>query len=180
MTRWMRFLPLWIFLAIVVVAYAMLSASSEGTRDTKAIGFSMTNAAVPDLTLPKFEGNGTIALQDYKGKAYAINIFASWCGPCKLEAASIDVMAEKLPVIGINYRDNPEDAALFLEQFGNPYADLARDDDGNYSIQLGVHGLPETFIIAPDGTILHHQQGPVFASDLNGKLGDAIKRALGS
>ncbi len=180
MTRWMRFLPLWIFLAIVVVAYAMLSASSEGTRDTKAIGFSMTNAAVPDLTLPKFEGNGTITLQDYKGKAYAINIFASWCGPCKLEAASIDVMAEKLPVIGINYRDNPEDAALFLEQFGNPYADLARDDDGNYSIQLGVHGLPETFIIAPDSTILHHQQGPVFASDLNGKLGDAIKRALGS
>jgi cytochrome c biogenesis protein CcmG/thiol:disulfide interchange protein DsbE len=180
MTRWMRFLPLAVFIAIVAVAYVMLSASSEGTRDTKAIGFSMTNAPVPDLTLPKFEGNGTIALADYQGKAYAINIFASWCGPCKLEASSIEVMSEALPVIGINYRDNPEDAALFLEQFGNPYQALARDLEGNYSIQLGVHGLPETFIIAPDGTILHHQQGPVFASDLKGKLGQAIERALGS
>ena len=169
-----------IFALIVGVSYVMLTASSEGTRDTKAIGFSMTNAPVPDLILPKFQESGTIDLADWKGKAYAINVFASWCGPCKLEASSIDAMAEDLPVIGINYRDDPEAAKEFLNQFGNPYQELARDIDGNYSIQLGVHGLPETFIISRDGTILYHQQGPVFASELNGAVGDAIKKALNS
>ena len=180
MSKTMRFLPLVIFALIIGVSYVMLTASSEGTRDTKAIGFSMTNAPVPDLILPKFEGGGTIDLAEWKGKAYAINVFASWCGPCKLEASSIDAMAEDLPVIGINYRDDPEAARDFLNQFGNPYQELSRDTDGNYSIQLGVHGLPETFIIGRDGTILHHQQGPVFASELNGEVGAAIKKALGS
>ena len=180
MSKTMRFLPLVIFALIVGVSYVMLTASSEGTRDTKAIGFSMTNAPVPDLILPKFQESGTIDLADWKGKAYAINVFASWCGPCKLEASSIDAMAEDLPVIGINYRDDPEAAKEFLNQFGNPYQELARDIDGNYSIQLGVHGLPETFIISRDGIILYHQQGPVFASELNGAVGNAIKKALNS
>ena len=178
MSKTMRFLPLVIFALIVGVSYVMLTASSEGTRDTKAIGFSMTGAPVPDLTLPKFDGGGTINLADWQGKAYAINVFASWCGPCKLEASSIDAMAENIPVIGINYRDDPAAAAEFLAQFGNPYQDLARDSDGNYSIQLGVHGLPETFIISRDGVILHHQQGPVFARELKGEVGAAIEKAL--
>ena len=179
MTKTIRFLPLAIFALIVGVSYNMLTASSEGTRDTKAIGFSMTDTPVPGLILPKFDGSGTIDLADWQGRAYAINVFASWCGPCKLEASSIDAMAEDIPVIGINYRDDPDAAAEFHEQFGNPYRDLARDEEGSISIQLGVHGLPETFIIAPDGTILHHQQGPVFANELKGAVGDAIEEALG-
>ena len=139
MSKTMRFLPLVIFALIVGVSYVMLTASSEGTRDTKAIGFSMTNAPVPDLILPKFQESGTIDLADWKGKAYAINVFASWCGPCKLEASSIDAMAEDLPVIGINYRDDPEAARDFLNQFGNPYQEVSRDTDGNYSIQLLIN-----------------------------------------
>ena len=180
MSKTMRFMPLVIFALIIAVSYVMLTASKEGTRDTKAIGFSMTGSQIPSLRLPLFEGSETIDLTDWKGKAYAINVFASWCGPCKLEASSIDAMAEDIPVIGINYRDDPDAAKAFLNQFGNPYEELARDSDGNYSIQLGVHGLPETFIISRDGTILHHQQGPVFASELNGDVGAAIRKALGS
>ena len=179
MNRLICFIPLAVFALIIAISYVMLSASSNGTRNTAAIGFSMQGANVPDLAIPRLGNEQVIDLKDWQGQAYAINVFASWCGPCKLEASSIDAMAEDIPVIGINYRDDPAAAAEFLEQFGNPYSAIARDDEGNYSIQLGVHGLPETFIISANGKILHHQQGPVFASELNGDVGKAIKQALG-
>ena len=73
-------------------------------------------------------------------------------------------------VIGINYRDNDADARRFLDQFGNPYSAIGKDLDGNVSIQLGVHGLPETFIIDRDGTILYHLQGPLMAAELDGPV----------
>jgi len=177
MKRFVLLLPLALFAGIAILAYVMLNASLDGSRNTKSIGFSMTGKPVPIVSLPAMGRSGTVNLAEWQGKAFAVNVFASWCGPCKLEAASIETMAEDIPVLGINYRDDADDAAAFLDQFGNPYTMIGIDEDGSTSIKLGVHGLPETFIIDRDGTILHHQQGPVFANDLSGAVGAAIRKA---
>ena len=122
---------------------------------------------------------GTLSLADFRGRAFAVNVFASWCAPCRLEAPSIEALAGEMPVIGINYKDAPADADAFLGQFGNPFAAIGRDADGSASIQLGVHGLPETFIVGSDGVVVLHHQGPVFADTLRGPVADAVEKALG-
>lgn len=177
MKRLLLALPLLVFVLIGIIAVVMLSATSSGRRDTASIGFSMTGATLPAVTMPRHDGEGVLALSDQAGEVFAINVFASWCAPCKLEATSIEELASELPVIGINYRDKVDDADAFLEQFGNPYQAIGRDDEGGASIQLGVHGLPETFIVNADGVIVYHHQGPVLASELNGPIAKAIRQA---
>ena len=170
MKRFMLALPLIVFVIIGIVSVVMLNASSSGDRNSRAIGFSMTGSSLPDVSMTDLGNNGVINLKDYEGQVIAINVFASWCAPCKLESPAIDQLSKRLPVIGINYRDTDEDAHRFLDQFGDPYSAIGKDPDGNVSIQLGVHGLPETFIIARDGTILYHLQGPMMAEELNGPV----------
>ena len=173
MKRLILALPLLIFAVIGVVAVVMLNASSSGDRDSRAIGFSMQGASLPEISMTALASpanDGIINLADYKGQVFAINVFASWCAPCKLESPAIDSLAGRLPVIGINYRDDDADARRFLDQFGNPYSAIGKDLDGNVSIQLGVHGLPETFIIDRDGTILYHLQGPLMAAEIDGPV----------
>jgi len=177
MKRLILLVPLALFAVIALVAYVMLNASLDGKRNTRSIGYSLTGKPLPMIAMPAIDQRGTVDLATWQGQPFAVNVFASWCGPCKLEAASIDAMAEDIPVIGINYRDDPVDAAAFLQQFGNPYTAIGIDENGSASIQLGVHGLPETFIIGRDGIVLHHQQGPVFADDLKGAVGAAIRKA---
>jgi cytochrome c biogenesis protein CcmG/thiol:disulfide interchange protein DsbE len=177
MKRLLLALPLLVFVLIGIVAVVMLDASSRGERNSRAIGFSMTGATLPEIAMPQFGGGDVVDLSAYKGQVFALNVFASWCAPCKLEAPSIDRLAEHLPVIGINYRDTDEDARGFLDQFGNPYTLIGKDLDGNASIKLGVHGLPETFIVDVDGVILYHLQGPLMGAELEGPLAEILDEA---
>ena len=177
MKRLLLTLPLLIFALIGAVSLVMLNLTSSGKRDAASIGFSMTGKTMPEVTMPRHDEGGTLSLGDMTGQVYAVNVFASWCAPCRLEASSIDEMARDILVIGINYRDDSADANAFLDQFGNPYHAIGRDGDGSISIQLGVHGLPETFIIGRDGVIAYHHQGPVLAGELNGPIAEAIRTA---
>ncbi|MGC6485611.1 MAG: DsbE family thiol:disulfide interchange protein [Candidatus Puniceispirillales bacterium] len=177
MKRLLLALPLLVFVVIGLIAVVMLNASSRGERDSQAIGFSMTGSTLPEITMPRLGGGAVIDLSAYRGQVFAINVFASWCAPCKLESPSIERLSERLPVIGINYRDSDDDARRFLDQFGNPYALIGKDLDGNTSIKLGVHGLPETFIIGADGEILYHLQGPLMGAELEGPLGLVLDEA---
>lgn len=177
MKRLVLALPLIIFCIIGVVAVVMLNASSKGERNSRAIGFSMQGALLPEISMTALDDEGVITTEGMQGDVFAINVFASWCAPCKLESPAIDQLAKRIPVIGINYRDSEEDARRFLDQFGNPYEKIGKDADGNVSIQLGVHGLPETFIVDRDGTILYHLQGPVLASELEGPIDLILEEA---
>ena len=177
MRRLLLLLPLLVFALIGAVALVMLDATSSGRRDARSIGFSMTGKPIPEIAMPNHGSAGTLALADMRGRAYAINVFASWCAPCQLEASSIEELAGDIPVVGINYRDDAADADAFLERFGNPYRAIGRDADGSASIQLGVHGLPETFIIGPDGVVVYHHQGPVLAEALRGPVAEAVRKA---
>ena len=122
----------------------------------------------PDVTDAVF-GNGAPVL---------VNFFASWCGPCQVEHPVLTGLAqdEGLTVIGINYKDTAQAGLGFLEDFGNPYSQVAVDATGAISVNWGVTGLPETFIVDGDGTVVYRHYGPVLPAqrdELLAKVEDA-------
>jgi cytochrome c biogenesis protein CcmG/thiol:disulfide interchange protein DsbE len=169
-------IPVLVFFLFVGVSLWGLLAITNGNRDTQSIGFSMQGQTIPSVTLPllKVTDQDEFSLNKWQGQAYAINVWASWCPPCRAEAPAIERLSDHLPVLGINQRDEQENALDFLNTFGDPYTAIGVDRDGRASIEIGVQALPETLIIGPDGTIILHHRGPIFANEMNGVIRDAL------
>ena len=112
---------------------------------------------------------------DLKGRVTVVNVWASWCGPCRQEHPLLVELAKdpSIRVVGINQRDDPDNARRFLGALGNPYAAVGTDPKGRASIDWGVYGVPETFIVGPDGTIRHKHIGPLTRGDDAGLQGPA-------
>ena len=120
---------------------------------------------VPEFTLPKLmKDSETISPADLKGQVWMLNVFASWCFACRAEheVLSAFIKEDKIPVVGLNYKDEAKDAKNWLAALGNPYQYIAFDYDGNVGIDYGVYGVPETFVIDKKGIVRHKQIGPVF------------------
>lgn len=132
-------------------------------RDPNAVPSALIGRAPPAMALPPLAGAGVpgfdpAALGD--GPAL-VNVFASWCVPCRAEHPVLVRMAEEgVRVHGIAYKDAPEDAAAFLAELGNPYASVGVDESGRAGIEWGITGVPETFVIA-GGRIVHRAAGPL-------------------
>ena len=90
-----------------------------------------------------------------------VNVFASWCAPCRAEAPALAVLEKDIPILGIAYKDKPSDTREFLQQYGNPFIAVGIDRDGAGGRALGVYGVPETFLLDKDGTILLRHAGPI-------------------
>ena len=106
-----------------------------------------------------------------------VNFFASWCGPCRAEHPILmDLAAEGVPVIGINYKDKSADAARWLKELGNPYAAIGHDEPGRVGIEWGVYGVPETFVVDRDGRIRFKQVGPITPAVLRDTILPMIAR----
>lgn len=103
-----------------------------------------------------------------RGHPVVVNVWASWCGPCRQEHPLLVELAKdpSIRVVGINQRDDPDNARRFLGALGNPYAAVGLDPKGRASIDWGVYGVPETFIVGPDGTIRHKHIGPLTAETM--------------
>ena len=101
-----------------------------------------------------------------------VNFFASWCLPCRAEHPLLMDLAESgdVRVLGIDFRDSPEDARRWLGQFGNPYERIGVDERGRTSIDFGVSGVPETFVIDREGRIRYQHIGPLMARDIEDKI----------
>ena len=96
-----------------------------------------------------------------------VNIWASWCGPCRAEHPQIEALAaEGVTIHGINYKDAPENARAFLVELGDPYTLIGRDSEGRTGIEFGVYGVPETFVVNGEGVIVHKHVGPVLRRDM--------------
>jgi cytochrome c biogenesis protein CcmG/thiol:disulfide interchange protein DsbE len=130
-------------------------------------------AAVPGLPVPGFD---TAKLT---GQVTVVNVFASWCIPCRDEHPVLEALKQQTGVAlyGINQKDAPENAAAFLTQLGNPYDAVGADTDGRTSIDWGVYGVPETFVVDPKGVIRFKHTGPLSAGDIDKELVPAIARA---
>ena len=108
-----------------------------------------------------------------------VNFWASWCGPCRAEHPYLSgLAAEGVPVFGVNYKDDPEDALKFLAQYGNPFDAVGVDETGRNAIDWGVYGVPETFVVDPTGRIVLKHVGPLDDRALHDELGPAIEAAL--
>ena len=118
---------------------------------------------------PKFETesllkkNKFLSVNEFENKTVLVNFFASWCKSCSDEHKFIQRFSddEKIKVIGINYKDNPKKAVIWLQKLGNPYSNIAIDKNGRIAIDWGVYGIPETFVVSPEGIIQYRHVGPV-------------------
>jgi cytochrome c biogenesis protein CcmG/thiol:disulfide interchange protein DsbE len=109
-----------------------------------------------------------LSAADLKGRVTVVNVWASWCGPCRQEHPMLIALGNNpaVRVVGINYKDNPENARRFLGALGNPFAAVGIDPSGRAAIDWGVYGVPETFIVGPDGTIRHKHIGPLLSAHM--------------
>jgi cytochrome c biogenesis protein CcmG/thiol:disulfide interchange protein DsbE len=116
-----------------------------------------------------------------KGHVSVVNVFASWCAPCHDEHPELMALKETLgvPIYGINQKDQPDDARAFLAQNGDPYAAVGADSNGRASIDWGVYGVPETFVVNARGIIVGKVVGPLDAANIKAQLEPAIARAKG-
>jgi cytochrome c biogenesis protein CcmG/thiol:disulfide interchange protein DsbE len=166
-----------IFLLPVLV-FAGLAALFLGrlfSGDPSRVPSALIGRPVPAFALAPLEGlqaSGQpvpgLAQADLKGRVTVVNVWASWCAPCRQEHPLLMDLAKdpSVQVVGINYKDNPENARRFLGALGNPFAAVGVDPNGRTAIDWGVYGVPETFIIGPDGTIRHKQIGPLAPENL--------------
>ncbi|MCW5688281.1 MAG: DsbE family thiol:disulfide interchange protein, partial [Pseudolabrys sp.] len=124
---------------------------------------------VPGLTTDALKGNVTL-----------VNVWASWCVPCRDEAPLLEQLAKdtRFKMVGINYKDATDDARRFLNRFGNPFSAVGADEKGRTSIDWGVYGVPETFLIDRDGRIAYKLVGPITAQNIDGVLKPQIEKAL--
>lgn len=133
-------------------------------RDPSVLPSTLIGKPVPDFTLPPVQGR-TLGLSssDLKGEVSLVNVFASWCVPCRLEHPLFLELARQniVPLYGINYKDAPEDAAAWLDERGDPYTRTGADRNGRVSIDWGVYGVPETYVVGADGVIAHKHVGAI-------------------
>ncbi|MGH1483678.1 MAG: DsbE family thiol:disulfide interchange protein [Geminicoccales bacterium] len=143
------------------------------TRDPSTLPSALIDKPVPTFELPALVAGGIdkpgLASADLTGKVQLVNVFASWCGPCRVEHPILMGLAKDgVPVQALNYKDQPEDAAGFLNQLGDPYEKIGVDQNGRTGIEWGVYGVPETFVIDAEGKIRHKHVGPLMARDVEG------------
>jgi len=156
--RLIAFVPLAALLALVGVSVFLLTREGERNRFTEG----MVGQQLPAYSLSRLEGDEPLTSEERQGRAYVINLFASWCTPCRAEHAQLMTLQRQgVDVVGIAYKDRPEASAAFLAELGNPFADVGSDPEGRYGLEIGVTGVPETFVVGPDGTIRAAYRGPL-------------------
>ncbi|MBK5959950.1 thiol:disulfide interchange protein [Rhodoplanes elegans] len=180
--RWVLLLPLVIFIAL-----AGLFLYRLGAGDPSALPSALIGQPAPATTLPGIAGlerDGKpvpgIDSADLKGAVTVFNVWASWCVPCRDEAPLLMRLAEdkRIRIVGLNYKDEPANAIKFLERYGNPYHATGADIRGRAGIEWGVYGVPETFVLARDGTIAYKLVGPITAKNLDTVLKPEIEKVL--
>lgn len=142
--------------------------------DPKEIPSELLDKTAPSFALPAVPGYGDdLSSENLKeGKITLLNVFASWCVACLAEHPTLMELSRqgKIDIYGLNYKDKPEAAAKWLKRNGSPYKRTGMDLKGRVGIDFGVYGVPETFIMGPDGTILDKIIGPITEKDLKTRI----------
>ncbi|MBD9449140.1 MULTISPECIES: DsbE family thiol:disulfide interchange protein [unclassified Rhizobium] len=176
-------IPLVVFAGIAATAAKMLYDQDVHGKNISEIPSALIGTKAPALNLAPLEGANLPALTDsaIKGKLTLVNVFASWCIPCRDEHPILMQLAKdsRLNVVAINYKDKNDNALRFLGELGNPFAAIGVDPKGQAAIDWGVYGIPESYLVAPDGTILYKRVGPFDDVSLREGLFHAVETALG-
>jgi cytochrome c biogenesis protein CcmG/thiol:disulfide interchange protein DsbE len=139
-------------------------------RDPTAVPSALIDKPAPAIDLPSiYEGRPGFRTADLKGRGTVVNVFASWCVPCRAEHPVLTRLAHEqdVPLIGLNWKDQPEDARAFLDELGDPFERIGSDPSGRAGIDWGVYGVPETYVVDAEGRIRYKHVGPLSAEDLD-------------
>jgi cytochrome c biogenesis protein CcmG/thiol:disulfide interchange protein DsbE len=176
-------LPLVVFAALAGLFWHQLTSG----RNPQELPSVLIGRAAPAFELPPVEGLAAagapvpgLTRADLQGRVSLVNVFASWCAPCRQEHPLLMDLAtdDRLLLVGLNYKDDPENAVRFLNGLGNPYALVGSDRNGRVGIDWGVYGVPETFVVGADGTIVYKHVGPLTPESIATRLMPAVEEAL--
>jgi cytochrome c biogenesis protein CcmG/thiol:disulfide interchange protein DsbE len=185
---WLVAMPLLAFMALAALFAVRLGGGSDPSR----IPSALIGHPAPQTRLPALEGlvnaGATIPGLDpaaFKGHVSIVNVWASWCVPCHDEAPLLlalgqdpQLRAKGVQVIGINYKDSPDNARRFLGRYGNPFGAVGVDANGRAAIEWGVYGVPETFVVGRDGSIVYKLVGPITADNIDTVLRAEVVKAF--
>jgi cytochrome c biogenesis protein CcmG/thiol:disulfide interchange protein DsbE len=166
--------------AIVAILVAIFWIGLDPKRDKSVLPSALVGNPAPAVDLPGLsDGAPRLVLAQFKGQLVAINFFASWCLPCRAEHPLLEQITAEfgVPVIGVAWKDKPEASRAFLQELGDPYAATATDQNGRTGIDFGITGVPETFLVGADGTVLYRFSGPLSPEGLREQLAPAIAEA---
>jgi len=175
-----RLLPLFAFVALAVLLYAGVRMNSG--RDTSAIPSPLIGKPVPAFALPSFEDPARIVTQaELQHRPTLVNVWGSWCPACRVEHPVISQLARsgKVRVVGYNYKDTREEAARWLQQFGNPYELIIVDEEGRAALDWGIYGAPESFLIDAQGVVVWKTVGPIDAATIRDEIEPRVAKMAG-
>lgn len=180
---WLAFLPFAIFVALALLLLLRLFAGDASRLPSALIGKEVPHFSLPPLAgLEDHPGFSDAELR--QGHVTVVNVFASWCVPCHQEhailmqlAADPALTASGVVIAGLAYKDEPDNIRRFLGQAGDPYKMIGADKSGRTSIDWGVYGVPETFIVKGDGTIAYKFIGPMSEEAMKSVLLPQISKA---
>jgi len=181
-TRLVVLIPLLAFLGLAALFLLRLGAGDPSRIPSALIGHPAPATSLPALSGLDRDGKPVPGLESvqFNGAVTLLNVWASWCVPCRDEAPLLVQIAadQRIRVAGINYKDQPDNARRFLERYGNPFEANGVDANGRAGIEWGVYGVPETFVIGRDGRITYKLIGPITPENLQSALMPAIEKAL--
>jgi cytochrome c biogenesis protein CcmG/thiol:disulfide interchange protein DsbE len=176
------FIPLLAFLGLAVLFVIRLNSGDPSTIPSALIGHPAPQTNLPPVAGLVREGAPVPGLDSaaFNGAVSVLNVWASWCVPCHDEAPLLVRLAQdkRIRVVGINYKDQAENARRFLGRYGDPYAANGADDNGRAAIEWGVYGVPETFVVGRDAHIAFKLIGPITADNLDTVLKPEIEKAI--
>jgi cytochrome c biogenesis protein CcmG, thiol:disulfide interchange protein DsbE len=167
--------PVVIFVGLAWLLYIGLFQGPPSLLPSPLVGKS-----APDISLPALdaEAQNFNRAELGQGRPIIVNFWASWCVPCRLEHSTLQALAARkgITLYGVDYKDKPEDGRAFLSELGNPFAKINEDRDGRVSIDWGVTGVPETFVIDGKGIIRVHYAGPLNEQELERLILPALEK----
>jgi cytochrome c biogenesis protein CcmG/thiol:disulfide interchange protein DsbE len=176
--RPMLLLPLAIFLGLATIFLLQLLSG----RDVSEVPSALIGQPAPVTNLPPLEGGALPGLDSkrFAGRVTLLNVFASWCAPCREEHPVLLALAQdkRYTLVALNYKDKPENARRFLGDLGNPFSAIGVDEAGRAAIDWGVYGVPETFVVGKDGRIAFKHVGPLTPDSVRDELLPQVEKAL--
>ena len=181
-SRILVLLPLLAFVALTALFFYRRGAGDPSRLPSALIGHPVPTFYLPGITGLERDGKPIpgIGNTTFQGAVTLLNVWASWCVPCHDEAPFLEQLSrdKRIQLVGINYKDTADNARRFLYRYGNPFVATGRDETGRASIDWGVYGVPETFLIGRDGRIAYKLVGPITAENLGRTLLPEIEKAL--
>jgi cytochrome c biogenesis protein CcmG/thiol:disulfide interchange protein DsbE len=171
-------LPLLGFLILLSISGMALLGTLSGNRDVTQLPSVLIGKTPPQTDLPLLsDPTAFLDFSAVSGEVAVINFFASWCAPCRAEAPALEALSQQMPVIGISYKDRPEDTQAFLRQYGNPFNQIGIDFYGQAALRWGLYGVPETYILNKQGQIILRHAGPIDKGVIDRVILPAIEKA---